>query len=739
MKFTDVALLAAAALPSGVLSASANTSTSNAGLLSSIQNLGIYDSAYQKAKALVAGLNTTEKVTIITGGSIDGKWTALESKDGISGVNQAYYVSSFPLGNALAMSWNKSRVYDQFLATGSEFYGLGYNLVNGPVPGPLGPFSPDPYLTENDAGVISCGRHWLFNEQETNRSSSTGGSSYSSVVNDKTTHELYAWPFADGVHAGMGAMMCAMNKINGTASCEHEHSLTGILKAEFGFPGLVSPDVGGQKTAFGSANGGLDYGSSEYWSDATIEAGLKNGTLTEARLDDMAIRNVIGYYYVGLDDGEQPSVVDATANGHVQKNHKELIRQVGAESMVLLKNDASAGVGLPLTEGGSITVFGAHAGWAMSGPNQEFTITGSDGDTYQGHLTCPTGSGAGSAPYTITPQLALTLRQREAGGMIWWITNDTFSDSSSSGGSGMGMGGGSSGGMGGDMPSMDFASTSSQACLVFLNAQSGEGADRGELFNEDQDTMVLEVANNCNNTIVVINTVGPRLMENWIDHDNVTAVLYGGLLGQESGFAITDVLYGDVNPSGKLVHTIGKNATDYPASICATAVCDFSEGVYIDYRWFDAKNITPRYEFGHGLSYTTFKYGAVEAKATAPRALQSRYPTGPRGLGGNEDLFDEVVKVTTTISNTGKVAGAEVAQLYVSFPKEAEQPARILRGFDKVHVPVGGHEEVTFSLRRRDLSYWDVTAQKWAVAKGEYKFSVGASLSDIRGTATLRI
>ncbi|KAL4969866.1 glycoside hydrolase superfamily [Aspergillus stella-maris] len=798
MKFTDVALLAAAALPSGVLSASTNNS-SNSGLLSSIQNLGIYDSAYQKAKALVAGLNTTEKVTIITGGSLDGKWTALESKDGVSGVNLAYYVSSFPLGNALAMSWNKTRVYDQFLATGSEFYGLGYNLINGPEPGPLGrtpwggraaeAFSPDPYLSgimmaeaisgENDAGVISCGRHWLFNEQETNRSSMSGGSSYSSVVNDKTTHELYAWPFADGVHAGMGAMMCAMNSINGTASCEHEHSLTGILKAEFGFPGLVSADVGGQKTAFGSANGGLDYGSSQYWSDATIEAGLKNGTLTEARLDDMAIRNVIGYYYVGLDDGEQPSVVDTSSNGHVQKNHKDLIRQVGAESMVLLKNDASVGVGLPLTEGGSITVFGAHAGWAMSGPNQEFSVMGSDGDVYQGHLTCPTGSGAGSSPYTITPQLALTLRQREAGGMIWWITNDTISDSSSSS-DGSGMGGGSSGGMGGGMPSMgsnstgsgsppsmggggggggmggggggmnfggtavshtyaDFASTSSQACLVFLNALSGEGADRGELFNEDQDSMVLEVANNCNNTIVVINTVGPRLMENWIEHDNVTAVLYGGLLGQESGFAITDVLYGDVNPSGKLAHTIGKNATDYPVSICDTAVCDFSEGVYIDYRWFDAKNITPRYEFGHGLSYTTFKYGAVEAKATAPRALQSRYPTGPRGLGGHEDLFDEVVKVTTSISNTGKVAGAEVAQLYVSFPKEAQQPSKILRGFDKVHVPVGGHEEVSFSIRRRDLSYWDVTAQKWAVAKGEYNFSVGASFSDIKGTATLRI
>ncbi|KAL4930303.1 glycoside hydrolase superfamily [Aspergillus undulatus] len=795
MRFTDLALLAAASLPSGVLAASNTTSsTSNAGLLSTGLNLGIYTPAYQKAKALVAGLNTTEKVSIITGGSVDGIWNALQSKDGMSGVNQAYYVSSFPLGNALSMTWNRTRAYDQFLATGREFYELGYNLVNGPEPGPLGrtpwggraaeAFSPDPYLSgifmgeairgQNAAGVVSAGRHWIFNEQETNRSSMTGGSSYSAVVSDKATHELYAWPFADGVHAGMGAVMCAMNSVNGTAACEHEHSLTGILKAEMGFPGLVTADVGGQKTAFGAANGGLDIGSSQYWSDEIISAGLKNGSLTEARLDDMAIRNVIGYFYVGLDDDKQPSVADTTDNRNVQKNHRDLIRGIGAESMVLLKNDAGSNTGLPLTKGGSIAVFGAHAGFPLAGPNQAFTIMGSDGDTYQGHLTCPTGSGAGSNAYTIPPQLALTLRQREEGGMIWYITNDTYTASTSSGIPGGDMNGGSGGAPGGDgggapgggdgdatggggggggagaiggagggtsvTPSYaNYASSDSHACLVFLNALSGEGADRGELFNSDQDSMVTEVANNCNNTVVIINTVGPRLMENWIEHDNVTAVLYGGLLGQESGFAITDVLYGDVNPSGKLTHTIGKNASDYPVGICETAVCDFSEGVFIDYRWFDAKNVTPRYEFGHGLSYTSFEYGPVHAQATHPRALSSRYPTGPRGLGGKEDLFDEVVKVTTSISNTGKVPGAEVAQLYITFPAEAAQPVRVLRGFDKVAIPVGGEEQVTFSLRRRDLSYWDVTAQQWAIAKGVYKFSVGASSADTRGVASLRI
>lgn len=137
MRLLNVGLLAAAALTNGI-EAAGNTSTSSSLLSSGNLNLGAYQSAYEKAKTLVSGLNTTEKITVITGGSIDGVWTALESKDGMSSVNQQYYVSSFPLGNALAMTWNRSLAYDQFLATGKEFYGVGYNLVNGPVSGPLG-------------------------------------------------------------------------------------------------------------------------------------------------------------------------------------------------------------------------------------------------------------------------------------------------------------------------------------------------------------------------------------------------------------------------------------------------------------------------------------------------------------------------------------------------------------------------------------------------------------------------
>lgn len=253
----------------------------------------------------------------------------------------------------------------------------------------------------------------------------------------------------------------------------------------------------------------------------------------------------------------------------------------------------------------------------------------------------------------------------------------------------------------------------------------------------DQDTLVNTIASDCNNTIVVVNTVGARLVDQWIENENVTAVLYGGLLGQNSGYSIADVLYGDVNPSGKLVYTLAKNESDYPVGLCYTAVCNFTEGNYIDYKYFDKYNVTPRYEFGYGLSYTTFSYADLAINQIA--TINNTYASGTLSVGGRADLWDEIFNVTATISNTGDVAGKEVAQLYLSFPDEADQPIRSLRGFEKVSVDVGGSAQVTFTLRRRDISYWDVTAQEWAVAAGTYNFTVGASSRDLRLAKTFTL
>jgi len=229
------------------------------------------------------------------------------------------------------------------------------------------------------------------------------------------------------------------------------------------------------------------------------------------------------------------------------------------------------------------------------------------------------------------------------------------------------------------------------------------------------------------------------VLDAWAEHPNVTAILYSALLGQDSGNANVDTLYGDVNPSAKLTYTIAKNATDY-IPICESLQCNFTEGVFIDYRYFDKNNISVRYPFGHGLSYTSFTYSdEISAQITDQAALQSKYPTAPIGLGGPADLFNEVLTIGTRIENSGSVDGAEIAQLYISFPKEAQQPTKILRGFSKVQIQAGQSADVTFSLRRRDISYFNTTADKWAIASGNYTFSVGASSQDIRATTQLEL
>jgi beta-glucosidase len=326
--------------------------------------------------------------------------------------------------------------------------------------------------------------------------------------------------------------------------------------------------------------------------------------------------------------------------------------------------------------------------------------------------------------------------------MIRWILNNTYTSTTSSGGFG---------GMkkrqfpallsGGTALTQTIPSyaTDAEVCLAFINAFSGEGADRTELRDTEQDTMITSVASNCNNTIVVINTVGARILDTWIENENVTAVVYGGLLGQESGNALVDVLYGDVNPSGRLAYTIAKNESDYNVEICETAVCNFTEGNYIDYKYFDKYNVTPRYEFGFGLSYTTFEYSDLSVSITNSPSLASKYATGALAVGGRTDLWDDVVSVSLTVANNGTVDGHEVSQLYVQYPDAADQPVRQLRGFERTLIASGSTANVTFSLRRRDLSMWDVEAQEWDVVSGDYVFSAGASSRDLRVSQTVAI
>jgi beta-glucosidase len=288
----------------------------------------------------------------------------------------------------------------------------------------------------------------------------------------------------------------------------------------------------------------------------------------------------------------------------------------------------------------------------------------------------------------------------------------------------------------------------SEACLVIVNAFASESYDRPGLRDDYTDGLILNVANQCNNTVVIIHNAGPRVVDQFIEHPNVTALIFAHLPGQYSGKALVSILYGQSNPSGKLPYTVAKNESDYGAMLDPNLPdgiyidfpqANFTEGVFIDYRHFDANALTPRYEFGFGLSYTTFNYSNLQITKTNGNFAQ--YPTGAVLEGGQADLWDVLVNVTANVANTGSMGGAEVAQLYVGLPGAGGGtiPVRQLRGFDKPFINATETATVGFGLTRRDLSVWDTTAQKWSLLNGTYTSSVGPSSRNLPLVGTFAV
>jgi len=284
----------------------------------------------------------------------------------------------------------------------------------------------------------------------------------------------------------------------------------------------------------------------------------------------------------------------------------------------------------------------------------------------------------------------------------------------------------------------------SDACLVFINAWAQEGFDRPGTHDDFSDSLVNNIANQCANTIVVIHNAGIRLVDRFESNPNVKAIIFAHLPGQDSGRALVSLLYGDDNFSGKLPYTVAKDDSDYGRLLSPSQPeglfslypqSNFTEGVYIDYRAFDKYNITPRYEFGFGLSYTTFSFSNLRISITAFKSLKP-YPTGRILQGGQEDLWDEIATVHADVQNTGSVEGKEVAQLYIGIPGG---PVKQLRGFEKKSILPGEIVTVSFPLTRRDLSIWDVVVQKWKLQKGEYTVYVGSSSRRLPLVGTLRI
>jgi beta-glucosidase len=382
------------------------------------------------------------------------------------------------------------------------------------------------------------------------------------------------------------------------------------------------------------------------------------------------------------------------------------------EGHVLVKNTNNA---LPLHHPQLISVFGYDAEVPYAWDAGSFASFPASNNQIQNQTQVVAGgSGANNPAFISSPFVALTARAYQDGTSLSW---NFFSTN----------------------PRVNPAS---DACLVFINSYATEGRDRSGLHDDFSDNLVNNVAASCSNTIVVIHNAGIRLVDQFVNNPNVTAIIFAHLPGQDSGYAITSILYGDTAPSGKLPYTVAKNESDY-GNLLSPALpagdftlfpqSNFSEGVYTDYRAFDENNIEPRYEFGFGLTYTTFSYAHLQISNSASN---QRYPSGPVGLGGPTDLWNVLVTVRAQVTNTGRVPAAEVAQLYVGIPGG---PVRQLRGFDKIEIQPGKTEMATFQLLRKDLSVWDVVAQKWALQRGQYNIYVGSSSRILPLTGTLNI
>ncbi|KAF2215796.1 glycoside hydrolase family 3 protein [Cercospora zeae-maydis SCOH1-5] len=752
-----------------------------------------WEAAFSQAAAFVSQLTLEEKATLVTGtqgpcvgniGSIPRLgFEGLCLQDGPLSIRAADYASVFPAGLTVAASWDRKLARLRGQDIGTEFKEKGAHVILGPVAGPLGRsayggrnwegFSPEPYLTgvlfeetilgHQERGVQACAKHYILNEQETQRNPGLNQDNItieavSSNVDDRTIHELYLWPFANAVRGGVASIMCSYNRINGTYGCDNSKTLNGLLKLELGFPGWVVSDWGGTHSGHTAINAGQDMDmpgglsftdiSGNSFFGGNITTNVNNGSLTIERVNDMARRIMTPYFHLKQEtqyppiDGSTPdlqgdSVADykynftlGPSNVDVRDQHAQHIRELGAAGIVLLKNVNGT---LPLDKPANIGVFGNAAADIADGlysaGNQDLGNIGYD----YGVLPVGGGSGTGRLTYVVSPLEAIKTRAAQQGNkpLVQYVLNNTLVTNSN----GYGI----------------LFPRPPDVCLVFLKTWSTEGYDRTSLLVNWNGTALVEtVASQCPNTVVVTNSGGLNVLP-FANHPNVTAILAAHYGGQEQGNSIADVLYGDVNPSGKLPYTIAHEEDDYQfADITNSSALlntsdtnawqsDFKERLLIDYRHFDFYNLSVAYEFGFGLSYTTFAIGNVAVSKMDNSTISSAPPEAAIVPGGNPHLWTTLYQVTATVTNTGSRSGAAVAQLYLSLPQPPNgdvTPVKVLRGFEKIFLEAGASANVTFDLARRDISYWDTYSQQWLIGAGDIGALVGFSSRDIRGNVS---
>ena len=602
------------------------------------------------------------------------------------GLHDSVPATCFPSGAGLAATWNRRLAEEVGEALGRECQAQGVGVILGPAVNikrsPLCGrnfeyFSEDPFLAGELArhqvsgiqsqGVGASVKHFAANNQETARML------VDAIVDERTLREIYLPAFETVVTGSQPwTVMCSYNRLNGVYASQHRWLLTEVLREEWGHTGLVVSDWGAVDDRVEGLLAGmeLEMPGNRGFTDADVVEAVRSGRLDVAVLD-RAVGRILTLYERVVEGRRPGQAFDPAA-------HHALARRVAGESAVLLRNEGGV---LPLPRSGRIALLGAFARQPryQGGGSSHIRPTRLD-TAHEAALQLLAGRGQvvyapGYDPATEAPDPRLLEEARDA-------------------------------------------AAKADAAVVFVGLTEqfeSEGFDRKHLRIPRNHVALLETVAEVQPRLVVVLSNGSPVEMPWLAR--VPAVLEAYLGGQAGGAAVVDLLFGEVNPSGKLPETFPARIEDNPAHLNFPGDRDrveYREGIFVGYRYHDAARLDPLFPFGFGLSYTSFEYSGLDLDRATMRE-------------------DETLVVSLTVKNVGPVAGQEVVQLYVR-DEEASvvRPEKELKGFEKVLLAPGEEKVLRFSLSRRAFAFWDVRTRAWKVEPGEFAILVGASSRDIR-------
>lgn len=638
---------------------------------------------------------------------------ALQMSDAAYGVRASgengRYSTALPSDIAGAATWDLAGAYEYGALIGRELHAQGYNMgLGGGVNLTREPrngrtfeyLGEDPILAGKMVAsaikglqaqhVIGDIKHYALNDQE------SGRKAVNVNIDKRAARESDLLAFEIGVlESDVGAVMCSYNRVDGDYACENKYLLTQLLKRDWKFKGFVLTDWGGAHSTEKASAAGLDHEEPGwiFYGDELKKA-VESGKVPQSELDDHVQRILRSMFATGVvDDPPQKSVVDVERGFEVARSLEE-------QAIVLLKNDHEQ---LPLAASRihSIAIIGPHADVGMISGGGSAQV-----DPPGGNAILPPGQGQTRwlEPMWFPTSPLKSIQAKVPGAVVEFDS-------------------------GADPQKAASLAKKSDVALIFAYQWESEDMDLPTLsLPENQDKLISEVAAANPHTVVVLETGGPVTMP-WAGQ--VSAILEAWFAGSKGSDAVANVLFGDVNPSAKLPVTFPRSDADLPhpnivkppresvpddtqpepwkqiAAGLAPFQLTYDEGVKVGYKWYDAEKKPVLFPFGHGLSYTTYTYSDLKVEP------------------------GKSSKVTFTVKNTGKRAGAEVAQVYASLPAAAAEPPKRLVGWSKVTLKPGESKEVSVEIEPKFLSIFNVEQNDWQLLPGEYSFLVGGSSQNL--------